>query len=72
MCKLMFFPGLELVSPEDTLNACKAMETLKLPLKLYEFSSGVMVLQLSSLDDETVTNATAQLVIFYIYYKIHL
>lgn len=61
-CRINRARGLELVSPEDVLNACKAMENLNLPLKLYQFSSGVMVLQLSFLDDETVTDATAQLI----------
>ncbi|XP_044749143.1 vacuolar protein-sorting-associated protein 36 [Coccinella septempunctata] len=61
-CRINRARGLELLSPEDTLNACKAMETLNLPLKLYQFASGVMVLQLSSLDDEIVTDATAKLI----------
>ncbi|CAH1159769.1 unnamed protein product [Phaedon cochleariae] len=54
--------SLELLSPEDILNACKLMQALDLPLKLFEFSSGVKVLQLSSLDSSTVAEATAQLV----------
>ncbi|XP_023011934.2 vacuolar protein sorting 36 [Leptinotarsa decemlineata] len=54
--------SLELLSPEDILNACRVMESLDLPLKLYKFSSGVMVLQLSSLDSESVAEATSILV----------
>lgn len=54
--------SLELLSPEDILNACKVMESLCLPVKLYEFSSGVMVLQLSSLDSSSIAEATASLV----------
>ncbi|KAG5885904.1 hypothetical protein JTB14_012151 [Gonioctena quinquepunctata] len=54
--------SLELLSPDDILNACKAMESLDLPLKLYRFSSGVMVLQLSSLDSASVAEATSILV----------
>lgn len=43
------------------------MEKLDLSLKLYQFSSGVMVLQLQSLDDEAVAEATSALVgIFYL------
>ncbi|KAL3267190.1 hypothetical protein HHI36_011327 [Cryptolaemus montrouzieri] len=61
-CRVNRARGLELLSPEDTLNACKAMETLDLPLKLYQFNSGVMVLQLKSLDDDTASDVTAQLI----------
>lgn len=61
-CRVNRARGLELLSPEDLLNACKIMENLSLPLKLYQFSSGVMVLQLQSLDDESVATATADLV----------
>ncbi|KAK9869949.1 hypothetical protein WA026_006047 [Henosepilachna vigintioctopunctata] len=61
-CRVNRARGLELLSPEDTLNACKAMEALDLPLKLYQFNSGVMVLQLRTLDDDTVSDATAQLI----------
>lgn len=55
--------ALELLSPEDVLNACQIMESLSLPLKLIQFSSGVMVLQLATLDDESVAEATMILVI---------
>ncbi|EFA02261.1 vacuolar protein-sorting-associated protein 36 [Tribolium castaneum] len=51
--------GLELLSPEDILSACQIMESMSLPLKLIQFSSGVMVLQLATLDDESVAEATA-------------
>ncbi|XP_060532086.1 vacuolar protein-sorting-associated protein 36 [Cylas formicarius] len=61
-CRLNRARGLELLSPEDVLNASKLMETLNLPLKLYQFSSGVMVLQLSSMDDESVAEITSVLV----------
>lgn len=61
-CRINRARSLELLSPEDILNACKLMESLDLPLKLFEFSSGVKVLQLTSLDTETVAEATAVLV----------
>lgn len=61
-CRVNRARSLELLSPEDILNACKIMESIDLPLKLYQFSSGVMVLQLTSLDTESVAEATAQLV----------
>ena len=36
--------GLELVSPEDILQAAKSMNNSQLPLRLYQFKSGVLVL----------------------------
>lgn len=59
--------SLELLSPEDILNACRVMESLGLPLKLYQFTSGVKVLQLSTLDNESVAESTAVLVSDIIY-----
>lgn len=61
-CRVNRARGLELLSPEDLLNACRSMESQKLPLKLYQFDSGVKVLQLQTLDNENVANATADLV----------
>lgn len=61
-CRINRARGLELLSPEDILNACKLMEHLELPLKLFQFSSGVMVLQLSSLDSESIAETTALLI----------
>ncbi|XP_066150199.1 vacuolar protein-sorting-associated protein 36 [Euwallacea fornicatus] len=61
-CRINRARGLELLSPEDVLNACKLMEDLGMPLKLFEFSSGVMVLQLSSLNGENIAEATASMI----------
>uniref|UniRef100_A0A671LYS2 Vacuolar protein-sorting-associated protein 36 n=1 Tax=Sinocyclocheilus anshuiensis TaxID=1608454 RepID=A0A671LYS2_9TELE len=44
--------GMELLSPEDLVNACKLFESLKLPLRLRVFDSGVMVVQLQSHSEE--------------------
>ncbi|KAK1800494.1 hypothetical protein P4O66_005713 [Electrophorus voltai] len=44
--------GMELLSPEDLVNACKMFESLKLPLRLRVFDSGVMVVQLQSHSEE--------------------
>lgn len=63
-CRVNRARSLELLSPEDILNACRLMESLDLPLKLFQFSSGVMVLQLTSLDTDTVAEATSILVCF--------
>lgn len=61
-CRVNRARSLELLSPEDILNACRVMESLGLPLKLYQFSSGVKVLQLSTLDNKSVAESTAALV----------
>lgn len=66
-CRINRARGLELLSPEDLLNACRLMESLGLPLKLYEFDSGVKVLQLESLRDENVADNTLELVLNYIF-----
>ncbi|XP_033866834.2 vacuolar protein-sorting-associated protein 36 [Acipenser ruthenus] len=44
--------GMELLSPDDLVNACKMFEALKLPLRLRIFDSGVMVIQLQSHSEE--------------------
>lgn len=71
-CRVNRARGLELLSPEDLLNACLLMEKQGLPLKLYHFQSGVMVLQLQSLNDESVAICTAELVISLFEYSFHL
>ncbi|KAJ8785533.1 hypothetical protein J1605_007130 [Eschrichtius robustus] len=49
---------LELLSPEDLVNACKMLEELKLPLRLRVFDSGVMVIELQShKEEETAASA---------------
>ncbi|KAJ3631993.1 hypothetical protein MTP99_013092 [Tenebrio molitor] len=58
-CRVNRARGLELLSPEDILSACQIMESLNLPLKLFQFSSGVMVLQDATLNDENIAEATA-------------
>ncbi|XP_070265227.1 vacuolar protein-sorting-associated protein 36 isoform X3 [Myotis yumanensis] len=50
--------GMELLSPEDLVNACKMLEALKLPLRLRVFDSGVMVIELlSHKEEEMVASA---------------
>jgi len=44
--------GTELVSPKDLLDALTIMARLRLPVKLRQFKSGVMVAQLASQDEE--------------------
>lgn len=50
-CRINRARGLELLSPEDVLNACKMLNG---PIKLRQFPSGAMVLQLESHDDAAV------------------
>ncbi|KAJ8944772.1 hypothetical protein NQ318_003640 [Aromia moschata] len=61
-CRVNRARSLELLSPEDILNSCRIMESLGLPLKLYQFTSGVKVLQLSTMDNEIVAESTALLI----------
>uniref|UniRef100_T1IUR0 Vacuolar protein-sorting-associated protein 36 n=1 Tax=Strigamia maritima TaxID=126957 RepID=T1IUR0_STRMM len=46
-CRVNRARGLELISPEDLLGACCMLDRLALPIRLREFDSGVMVLQLN-------------------------
>ncbi|KAK4887663.1 hypothetical protein RN001_003934 [Aquatica leii] len=60
-CRVNRARGLELLSPEDLLNACRLMESLELPLNLYRFDSGVIVLQLVTMSPESIAEATAEM-----------
>ncbi|RVE52529.1 hypothetical protein evm_002923 [Chilo suppressalis] len=53
-CRVNRARGLELISPEDLLNACKLLQTIDAPLSLRKFPSGACVLQLNSQRDEEV------------------
>lgn len=61
-CRINRARGLELLSPEDLLNACKVMESLQLPLRLHVFESGVTVLKLATQNDENMATETRQLI----------
>lgn len=56
-CRINRARGLELLSPEDLLNACQLLSG---PIKLRKFPSGAMILQLESHDDEAVAEETAK------------
>lgn len=58
-CRVNRARGLELLSPEDLLNACKLLSG---PIKLRQFPSGAMVLQLESHDDAAIALATTEVV----------
>ncbi|XP_047408942.1 vacuolar protein-sorting-associated protein 36 isoform X2 [Sciurus carolinensis] len=54
--------GMELLSPEDLVNACKMLEALKLPLRLRVFDSGVMVIELQSHKEEEMVASALETV----------
>ncbi|VVC91642.1 vacuolar protein-sorting-associated protein 36 [Leptidea sinapis] len=61
-CRVNRARGLELISPEDLLNACKLLQTIDAPMSLRKFPSGACVLQLNSQRDEEVAKATSQMI----------
>lgn len=60
-CRVNRARGLELLSPEDLLNASRQLGPLGLPIVLRIFDSGVMVLQIRSHDDHAVADSIADL-----------
>ncbi|XP_032512392.2 vacuolar protein-sorting-associated protein 36 [Danaus plexippus] len=60
-CRVNRARGLELISPEDLLNACKLLQTIDAPMSLRKFPSGACVLQLNSHRDEEVAKTTSEL-----------
>lgn len=61
-CMINRARGLELVSPEDLLNACKMFHPIKLPVRMKTFDSGVSVIQLESHSEERMVSRTIALV----------
>jgi len=61
-CRINRARGMELVSPDDVVNACKLMDHMHLPVILQVFESGVMVLQLRSLSQQQTVMDTVALV----------
>ncbi|KAI5645154.1 EAP30/Vps36 family domain-containing protein [Phthorimaea operculella] len=61
-CRVNRARGLELVSPEDLLNACKLLQTIDAPMALRKFPSGACVLQLNTQRDEEIAKATLELI----------
>lgn len=58
-CRINRARGLDLLSPEDLLEACKLMEQLDLPVILRQFDSNVLVLQLKTCNDEAIVELTS-------------
>jgi len=61
-CRFNRARGMELVSPEDLINAAKQFERLRIPLKFHQFESGVLVIQSSLLSDAEMMKSTIELV----------
>ena len=62
-CRINRARGLELISPDDLLNACRQLESMNLPLVYRVFDSGVIVLQSRSHEDNSVVERVASVVI---------
>lgn len=60
-CRVNRARGLELLSPEDLLNASRLLAPLGLPIVLRVFDSGVMVLQAKSHDDNAAIEGITEL-----------
>lgn len=56
-CRINRARGLELVSPEDVLNACRLMSG---PITLKQYPSGALILQLENHDDSKVVEEIKQ------------
>ncbi|EDO27475.1 predicted protein, partial [Nematostella vectensis] len=61
-CRFNRARGMELVSPEDLVNASQQFEKLRIPLRLRRFESGVLVVQSISHSDEEVVISTKKAV----------
>lgn len=48
-CRVNRARGLELISPEDLMAACKALADVGLPMGLHTFDSGVTFLQVCAI-----------------------
>ncbi|XP_065842907.1 vacuolar protein-sorting-associated protein 36-like [Oscarella lobularis] len=61
-CRFNRARGMELLAPDDVFNACKMFESLRLPIKLTKFESGVLVVQLASHSESAYIKETGRLV----------
>lgn len=60
-CRFNRARGMELVSPDDLVNAAKLFSSVKIPLRFRAFESGVLVIQALSHNDEEVIRTTKQI-----------
>lgn len=74
-CRINRARGMELISPEDLLNACQKLEKIASPIRffnnftlkvfsfsLYTFDDGVTVVQLRTLNTSQMTEEVMQLI----------
>jgi len=52
----------DLVSPEDLMTACQLLEKLNLPVRLFKFDSGVLVVKSVEMDESVVSKQIANLI----------
>ncbi|CDI97196.1 NADH ubiquinone oxidoreductase subunit 10 [Echinococcus multilocularis] len=60
-CRVNRARGVQLIAPNDLLEAARLMPVLELPLRLKTFPSGLKVLQLASESEEATLKATCDL-----------
>ncbi|KAF8560844.1 hypothetical protein P879_04637 [Paragonimus westermani] len=61
-CRINRARGMQLISPDDLLQACELLERERLPLRLKRFPSGLLVLHLASENESNTLQITAELV----------
>ncbi|KAI1715188.1 EAP30/Vps36 family domain-containing protein [Ditylenchus destructor] len=61
-CRVNRARGVELISPEDLLNACQKLDKIESPLCLWTFETGVTVIQLRSMNPDVITDEVCQVV----------
>ncbi|CAH8574331.1 unnamed protein product [Heterobilharzia americana] len=61
-CRINRARGMDLISPDDLLRACRHLEGENLPIRLKCYANGLLVLQLASEDEDETLKFTAELV----------
>ncbi|CAH8603777.1 Vacuolar protein-sorting-associated protein 36, variant 2 [Schistosoma haematobium] len=61
-CRVNRARGMDLISPEDLLRACRYLDKEKLPIRLKGYANGLLVLQLASEDEMETLKSTVELV----------
>jgi ESCRT-II complex subunit VPS36 len=61
-CRYNRARGFDLVSPDDVVNSCRMFESLRLPMRLRQFDSGVLVVQSMVHGEEAVVRDTLKLI----------
>ncbi|CAH8619276.1 unnamed protein product [Schistosoma rodhaini] len=61
-CRVNRARGMDLISPEDLLRACRYLDKENLPIRLKGYANGLLVLQLASEDEIETLKSTVELV----------